>query len=120
MNNGAEMSMRLGWIKSVVLPLGLMVLLAACQPGPNPRNYAGSTGYAPGYGGCGSNPCGPQRVCPYGYILTRVPYSYGGPGRYCKPYTPRWGKCCAPSPSPCGGPGPGPCASSRGYARAVY
>ncbi|MDH3659078.1 MAG: hypothetical protein OEU92_03445 [Alphaproteobacteria bacterium] len=112
--------MRLGWIKSVVLPLGLMALLAACQTGPNPRYAGQSAGYASGYQGCGFNPCATQRVCPPGHILARVPYSYGGPGRYCKPYYPRWGRCCAPPPSPCGSPGPGPCGSSSSYARAVY
>lgn len=109
--------MGFGWIRTLALPVALLTLLVACQSGTYDRSYARtaglsySPGYGGGYGGCGYDRCNPPRVCPPGYVLARIPYSYGGPGRYCKPYHRR---CCAPKPSPCGYPAPGPC--GRPYA----
>lgn len=104
------MSMRLGWLSSLSLSLGLLMLLSACQPGPNARSYARTPGYTTGYasydrGGCGYNPCrsvANRPHCPPGQILGRVPYSQGGPGRVCVPYRGRLSSCGGPAPSPCG------------------
>ncbi|MGI9420336.1 MAG: hypothetical protein ACR2RA_21130 [Geminicoccaceae bacterium] len=103
--------MAFGWIKSLALPVVLLTLLAACQSGPNPRSQAWTSPQplsygGPYYGGCGYDRCTPRRICPPGHILVRIPYAYGGPGRYCKPYVRR---CCAPRPPICGGYGPRPC-----------
>ncbi len=91
--------MAFSWIKGLALPVVLLTLLAACQSGPNPRSqaWAGSqpSSYGgPYYGGCGYHPCRPQRVCPPGHILKRIPYAYGGPGRYCAPYYSCRTRCC--------------------------
>ncbi|MGI9417643.1 MAG: hypothetical protein ACR2RA_07385 [Geminicoccaceae bacterium] len=108
--------MGFGWTRSLALPVLLLTFLAACQSGTYNRSYARTAGlsYSPGYGvqgGCGYHPCKPRRVCPPGYVLARIPYAYGGPGRYCKPH---YRRCCAPTPSPCGYPGPGPCQQQGG------
>lgn len=113
-------SMGVGWTRGLALPVLLLTLLAACQSGPYQRGgYARTAGYSqsPGYDGCGYDRCSPRRFCPPGYILTRIPYAYGGPGRYCKPYQRR---CCSPTPSPCGSSGPGPCQQGGGRPYAAY
>ena len=111
--------MGFGWTRGLALPLLLLTLLTACQSGPYQRNYARTAGYgyAPGYGACSYNPCKPRRVCPPGHILARIPYTYGGPGRYCKPH---YRRCCAPPPPPCGWQGPRPCQHSRARPYAAY
>ncbi len=111
--------MGFGWTKSLALSSLLLVLLAACHPGPYQRSYArtADAGYSTGYGGCGGYSCNyratPQ-YCPPGHVLTRIPYAYGGPGRSCKPYYRSYyrsayrsaGSCCGSS---CGGYGGGSC-----------
>ena len=109
--------MRLGWIKSLAFMLGLLTFLSACQQGPSSRSYARTTAFSSGYGygGCGYNRCGvySRPACPPGQILARIPYSYGGPGRYCVPYYGRSGGCYGPRPSP-------PCGYGGRYARGYY
>lgn len=101
--------MVVGWIKTLALPVVLLTLLAACQASPYPRNYARTTAFSPAGQGCGYHPCAPQRVCPPGHVLKRIPYSYGGPGRYCAPYHSCRTRCC-------GAPQYGPsCGQAGGY-----
>lgn len=106
------------WIKSLALPVLLLTLLAACQQRPYSRDYTRTSAYTSSYGGsygaCARHPCAsaPQS-CPPGYVLARIPYSLGGPGRYCRPYSSRWSRCCS-SPTPPRGPICG------GYGRSCY
>ena len=90
--------MVVGWIKTLAPPVVLLTLLAACQSSPYPRNYTRTTAFSPaGYGngyGCGYQTCRPANFCPPGHILKRIPYSYGGPGRYCAPYNSCGSGCC--------------------------
>jgi hypothetical protein len=114
--------MALGCVKGLALSVALLTLLAACYPAPYQRSYArtttfgsydrgyGATSYGSGYGSCGTHPCvsAPQH-CPPGYILARIPYAEGGPGRYCRPHYQRWSRCCGsqepPRPPICAGRG---------------
>jgi hypothetical protein len=103
--------MTISWMKGFALPALLLMLLAACQPGPNPRNVGYNNNYyASGYGrasysGCGTHPCATPRYCPPGYVLGRIPISQGG-GRYCQPrYTYQRGCCGPPRPPVCPGRG---------------
>ncbi len=109
--------MAFGWLRSLALPVVLLTLLAACQSGPSQRSYARTTAFSPagyGYGGCGYQPCRPANFCPPGHILKRIPYAYGGPGRYCAPYNPCRTRCC-------GAPQYGPsCGYGGGYPRSRY
>lgn len=118
--------MRLGWIKSLALPLGLLMLLAACQSGSYARSHAQPAGYAPAYDPCQAGPygCGsPQgllssRLCPPGYRLVRMSYRlHGGSARDCVPAAPRQVYRYAGGP-PCGissGQDCGSGAYERGY-----
>ncbi len=78
--------MAFGWIRGLALPLALLTLLAACQPGPSQRGYARTTAFSPANYGCGHSPCRPANFCPPGHILKRISYASDGPGRYCVPY----------------------------------
>jgi hypothetical protein len=98
--------MTIGWMKGLALPALLLTLLAACQPGPNPRNVGYSNAYAAGYGygyggygACGAHPCAKPQRCPPGYVLGRIPISQGG-GRYCQPYYTYQRGCCEPRRPP--------------------
>jgi hypothetical protein len=91
--------MKIDWIKHLVLPLGLVTLLSACQPAPYQRGYVQPAGYAqaydpcrPSYDGCAAPPRRVQsaRSCPPGYRLVRLSYlRYGDSARDCVPETPR-------------------------------
>ncbi len=105
--------MTFGWIKGLVVPVILLTLLAACQSGPSQRSYARTAAYSPGGYGCGYHPCRPANFCPPGHILKRIPYSYGGPGRYCEPYNTCRTRCC-------GAPQYGACGQGGGYPRVRY
>lgn len=107
------------WMKGLALPLTMLTLLAACQPGPRnyartapQTSYASQSSYYGGYGPCGVHPCATPRHCPPGYVLGRIPISLGGPGRYCRPHYTR-GCCGPPRPPICLGQG-GPC-NQGGY-----
>lgn len=102
--------MVVGWIKALALPLVLLTLMTACQSSSSERNLARTTAFSPAGYGCGDQPCAPQRFCPPGHILKRIPYSNGGRGRYCEPYNSCRVRCC-------GAPQYGPsCGQAGGYA----
>lgn len=105
-------SLAVRWIRVLALPVLILTLLAACQSNPRQRDFARFPSQATYQGGCGVHPCAVQRTCPPGYVLARIPLSYGG-GRYCRPYSTRFSRCCGPPRQPVCLGSPGPCSQGR-------